>query len=73
MTGLETGMVCVKTKGREAGKRAVILEFDKGLAVIVGPNVKKRRCNAKHLIPTGKKLAIKKNATKKEIAKLLEE
>ncbi len=60
MAGLEPGMVCVKTTGREAGKRVVVIEFDKkkGLAVIDGPLVKKRKCNAKHLLPTGKKISL---------------
>jgi len=74
MVGLETGMVCVKTHGKEAGRKAVVLEFDKktGIALIEGPFVKKRKCNAKHLLPTGQGVSVKKGATKKEIAKLLE-
>jgi len=73
MAGMEPGMVCIKTHGKEAGKKAVVLEYDKkaGIAVIEGPHLKKRKCNAKHLLPTGKKVSVKKNATKKELAELL--
>ena len=57
MAGLEAGMVCVKTHGRQAGKRVIVLEFDKktGMAIVEGPFVRKRKCNARHLLPTGKK------------------
>jgi len=74
MAGLETGMVCIKTKGKEAGRKAVIVELGKNAehAIIEGPFVKKRKCNIKHLLPTGKRIELKKKASKKEIAELLE-
>ena len=74
MTGLEAGMVCVKLQGRDAGRKAVVLEFDrkKGLALIQGPEVKKRKCNAKHLLPTGKIVKASKGMNAAEIGKLLE-
>jgi large subunit ribosomal protein L14e len=74
MAGLEAGMVCVKLQGREAGKKAVVLEFDKkkGLALIQGPKVKKRKCNPKHLLPTGKVVKVSKGIKAEEIAKLIE-
>jgi len=73
MPGLEEGSVCVKTRGREAGRKAVVLEFDKkaGLALVEGPKVKKRKCNPMHLLPTGKKVSVKKGITKKELGALL--
>jgi len=73
MAGMEQGMVCVKTQGKEAGKKCVVLDFDKktGMATVEGPFVKKRKCNPKHLVPTGKKVAVKKSAGKKELAELL--
>ncbi len=73
MAGLEPGTVCVKTHGKEAGRKVVVLEFDKktGLAVIEGPYVKKRKCNLKHLMPLEKKVAVKKGMKKEELAKLI--
>lgn len=67
MPGLEVGAVCIKTRGREAGKKAVILEFDKktGFAVIGGKHVKRRKCNIMHLVPTGEKLNPKSVEIKK--------
>lgn len=73
MPGLEEGTVCIKTRGREAGKRMVVLDFDKktGMATVQGPNVKKRKCNPRHLLLTGKKVSVKKNLTKKELEELI--
>ncbi len=73
MTGLEAGMVCIKTHGKEAGRKAVVLNFDKktGIAIIEGPYVKKRKCNLKHLLPVGKKVSVKKGLSKKQLAELL--
>jgi len=73
MPGLEAGMVCVKTHGKEAGKKCIVVEFDKkaGMAVVEGPFVKKRKCNPKHLMPLGKKVSYKKGMKKEEIAKLV--
>lgn len=60
MAGLEKGMVCVKTHGREAGRKVVVVEFDKkaGMVIIEGPFVRKRKCNARHLLPIGKKASV---------------
>ncbi len=73
MAGLEDGMVCIKTHGKEAGRKAVIIDFDKktGIATIIGPHVKKRKCNTNHLLPTGQKVKVKKTSTQKELAELL--
>jgi len=70
---MEPGMVCVKSRGRQAGKRVVVLEFDRktGMAVVEGPFVKKRKCNPKHLLPLGKKVEVKKGLGKKELGELI--
>jgi large subunit ribosomal protein L14e len=64
---LETGRICIKTTGKEAGKKAIILKTEKGQPIIQGPHIKKRKCNPKHLIITDKKINIKENPTQKEI------
>lgn len=73
MSGIEAGRVCVKTKGREAGEKAVVIELnkEKGFALIAGPKVKKRLCNLRHLWPTEKKIQVGTNVTGKELEKLL--
>ena len=73
MAGIEIGTVCVKTKGREAGKKVVIVDFDKaeGMVLVDGPEVKRRKCNFRHLFSTKEKIDIKKNAPHSEVVKLM--
>ncbi len=61
MSGLEKGAVCIKTKGRKAGARVVVVEFDKktGFAIVEGKTVKRKRCNILHLFPTGEMADVK--------------
>ncbi|MHA1110034.1 MAG: 50S ribosomal protein L14e [Promethearchaeota archaeon] len=65
----DVGQVCVKLLGREAGYLCTIVEvIDKNFALVEGPNVKRRRCNFKHLSPTKYMLdGLKKGANKKAI------
>jgi len=71
MALLEIGSVCIKTCGKEAGEKAVILEIinDKQVMVI-GSKVKKRKCNKAHLVPIGEKISVTKSITQKELQKL---
>jgi len=76
MCAMEVGRICIKTAGREAGKRCVIVDIiDKNFVLITGPEsktgVKRRRANIKHLEPTEEKIDIKKGATDDEVAALL--
>jgi large subunit ribosomal protein L14e len=70
----EVGRVCVKLAGREAGKKAVVVEqIDKNFVLVDSPWIKRRRCNVKHLEPLDVVLNIKKGASKEEIEKALKE
>lgn len=71
MSSLEVGRVCIKTKGREAGKKAVIVELEKGFALIDGEGIRRRKCNPRHLFPTGMKIGISKGAKHEEVIKLM--
>ncbi len=75
MSGLNVGTVCVKTAGRTAGQKVVVLEFDKEkhAAVIMGENVKKKKCSLRHLLPLNKTIKVSKNISQKELAELLKE
>ena len=69
---IDVGSVCVKTTGREAGKKAIVLEIVDGAHVLIqGSGVRKRKCNISHLFPTGKKVNVGKNVTDKEIKQML--
>ncbi|KZX10749.1 50S ribosomal protein L14e [Methanobrevibacter filiformis] len=52
MASIEVGRVCLKTAGREAGEKCVIIEvIDESFVEVVGASVKNRRCNISHLEP----------------------
>jgi len=73
----DVGRVCVKTMGREAGKKCVIVDIiDDNFVLITGPKaasgVKRRRANIKHLEPTEHKINIPKGASDEEVMEALE-
>lgn len=78
MAAIEIGRICVKTRGREAGRKCVIVDLiDDRFVLITGPKditgVKRRRANIKHLEPTEYKINIKPDASDEEVKKALEE
>lgn len=67
---LDVGRVCVKIAGREAGSRCVVVGVvDKTHVLISGPNIKRRRCNVRHLEPLPKKLEIAEGASDEDVRK----
>mgnify|MGYP001612534226 CR=1 FL=1 len=72
MGAIEVGRVCIKTTGREAGQKAVVVKvIDKNFVLIDGKRVKRRKCNVLHLFPTTEeKLKIKENEPHEEIVKM---
>ena len=68
---LEIGRVCVKLAGRDAGKTAVIVDILKEPFVLIDGEVRRRKCNIKHLEPLEKTIEIKKNASHTEVLKAL--
>ena len=77
MPALEVGRICVKTRGREAGRKCVIVEIiDKNYVLVTGPKevsgVKRRRANVNHLEITDKKIDIPKGASDEEVVEALE-
>jgi large subunit ribosomal protein L14e len=72
----EVGRLCVKTAGRDVGKRCVIIDLmDKNFALVTGPKsvsgVRRRRVNVNHLKPLEEKIHIEKGATDEQIIALL--
>ena len=63
--------MAVKTCGREAGLKCVVIDIlDKNFVLIDG-QVKRKRCNIDHLEPLKEKFKIKKNASHEEVIKEL--
>ena len=78
MRVFEIGRICVKTRGREAGRKCVIVDIiNENFVLVTGPKklsgVKRRRANVKHLMPTPYKVDIQKGASDEEVLKALEE
>ena len=67
----DVGRICVKTAGRNAGRIVVIVEKTDDNFVIVDGNVKRKRCNVKHLEPTGKVVKISKGEKSEKIKEIL--
>ena len=78
MSLYETGRVCVKTMGREAGSLCVVIEKkDESYVVVTGPRtlsgIKRRNCNIRHLEPLETMLPIAADADDDAIEKAIEE
>lgn len=59
MVSIEKGRVCIKTAGREAGEKCVIVEIiDEKFVEVLGESVKNRRCNIAHLEPTAETIEV---------------
>lgn len=77
MTAIQIGRVIVKTNGREAGKKGIIVDIiNENYVLLTGPkivtSVRRRKCNIRHLEPTDKVVAIKRDATDEEVAAAIE-
>jgi large subunit ribosomal protein L14e len=73
---MDLGRICVKLKGREAGKRCVIVDvIDRNYVIVTGPQeltgVKRRRVNMNHLKPLNEVIEISQNVSDEEIIELL--
>ncbi len=78
MPAIEVGRLCVKIRGREAGRKCVIVEIiDDNFVVITGPKdvsgVKRRRANINHIELLPEKINIEPGASDDEVRKALEE
>jgi large subunit ribosomal protein L14e len=72
MPAIEVGRICVKTAGREAGEKCVIIDIiDEKFVEVVGTSIKNRKCNLKHLEPVDQTIEIKSDDVE-EIKKQLE-
>ena len=77
MPAVEVGRVCVKSVGRETGRKCVIIDvLDKSFVLVTGPKkvtgVRRRRANLNHIELLQDKIDIKKGASDEEVAATLE-
>ena len=78
MPAIEVGRICIKTAGRETGRKCVIVDIiDRNFVLVTGPKnltgVRRRRANINHLRATERKIRIKRGASDEEVLKALEE
>jgi len=77
LPAVEIGRICVKTYGREAGRKCVIVDIiDENFVVVTGPKkltgVRRRRVNVGHIEPVDAKVNIEKGASDEEVEKAIE-
>ncbi len=68
---MKIGQLVVKTAGRESNRDAVIVDIVNDSFVLIDGNVKRRKCNIKHLEPLDATLKINKNASTEEVHKAM--
>ncbi|MCS7107278.1 MAG: 50S ribosomal protein L14e [Acidilobaceae archaeon] len=78
MKVLEIGSICVKSRGREAGRKCVIVDIvDENNVLVTGPKsltgVRRRKVNIRHIEPIGKKVNVQKGASDEEVLKAIKE
>ncbi|MGC9009618.1 MAG: 50S ribosomal protein L14e [Sulfolobales archaeon] len=76
MPAIEIGRICVKTRGREAGRKCVIVDIiDTNFVLITGPKnltgVKRRKVNISHIEVTDKRINISRGASDEEVYKAI--
>lgn len=64
---IEIGRLILKIAGRDAGKQGVVVDIINDNYVLIDGQVRRRKCNVKHIEPLDKVLKIKKNANHEEI------
>lgn len=74
LAAIDIGRVCMKTQGREKGKRCVIVDvIDRNFVVVAGPDVKRRRVNMDHIVPLDETVDVQRDASDEDIAAALKE
>lgn len=69
---VEIGQIAIKIAGRDAAKFAVVVDKVDNTYVLIDGNVRRKKCNLKHLEFLDKTIKIKKNASSEEVQKELE-
>lgn len=64
---MEIGRLVIKTAGREAGKKACVVDIIGNNYVLIDGDVRRKRCNIMHLEPLKETIKIEKNASHDKI------
>ncbi len=69
---IDVGRICVKTAGRDAGMKCVVVEVIDENFVLIDGETRRRKCNIMHLEPLDKTVELKKGASHAEVANAFE-
>ncbi len=69
---IQIGRVCLKIAGRDAGELAVVISEPEGNYALIDGNVRRKKCNLKHLEPTSNVLEIDANASTEDVLNAME-
>ena len=69
---IEIGRLCIKTAGRDAGLKCVIVDILDNKFVLIDGETRRRKCNILHLEPLKDVIKVKKNASHEDIRKEFE-
>jgi large subunit ribosomal protein L14e len=70
---IEIGRLCVKTAGRDARRKCVVIDVLENSYVMVDGQTRRRKVNIAHLEPINQVIKIKKGASHEEVSKAFEE
>ena len=70
---IEVGRLCVKLAGRDAGKKAVIIDILDDKYVLIDGETRRRKCNILHIEPLNQVVKIEKNASHEDVSNALKE
>lgn len=68
---IEIGRLVVKTAGRDAGLKCVIVDILNDRFVLIDGQTRRRKCNIMHLEPLNQVVDIKKGASHENVSKAL--
>ena len=68
---IDVGRVCMKIAGRDAGNLAVVVEKIDDNYVLIDGNVRRKKCNVKHLEPMATVVDIKAKSDHVEVAEAM--
>jgi len=71
ITMMEVGRLCLKTAGRDAGKRCVVIDTIDKNHVLVDGETRRRKCNILHLEPIDKVIEISQKADHEAVVEAL--
>ncbi len=70
---IDVGRICVKTAGRDAGMKCVVVDVIDDNFVLIDGETRRRKCNIMHLEPLDRTVELKKGASHAEVAKAFEQ